>query len=72
MVTENDIPLQIIRDTEQGIASEVKRRAFGAGVPIVYSKDGNVLRESSTGAIEVVRSSSAREIRIRKKIWKIG
>lgn len=72
MATENDLPLQCIRDAAKGVAPEVKRRAFGAGVAVVYSKDGKILRESSDGRIEVIRSSRAREIHVRKKIWKIG
>jgi len=72
MATENDVPLQCIRDAAEGVAPVVRRRAFGAGVAVVYSKDGKILRESSDGKIEVVRSSKAREIRVRKKIWKIG
>jgi len=72
MATQNDYPLQSIRDAAESITPEVKRRAFGAGVAVVYSKDGKILRESSDGRIEVIRSSKAREIRVRKKIWKIG
>jgi hypothetical protein len=71
MANENDLPLRIIRDAAEDMASSARRQAFGAGVAVVYSKDGKVVRESSTGSIEVIRSSRDTEIHARKRIWKI-
>lgn len=69
---KNDLPLQELRKAAGKVAPEARRRAFESGESVSYIKDGKIVRESADGVVRVVGSSTAREIVVNKRVWKLA
>ena len=70
-IIKHDISLARIRKAAGNVATEARRKAFKAGTTVVYSHDGQIIRESADGCTIVVRSSQAGEVNVRKRTWKL-
>ena len=47
--------INILHEIGRQVGIEARRKAFAAGIPIVYEKDGRIVREYEDGTIEDLR-----------------
>ena len=63
MIDEEDPNfIHSLREACQLTSIEVKRKAFAAGIPVVYEKNGWIVREYADGTRENMRPFKVKEV----------
>ena len=70
--TANDIPIKSLRHAAREVGAEARKKAFSVGGSVSYIMDGMIVRESNDGHLVVVAPTASREIRMKKRVWKLG
>lgn len=67
---KHDVPLKDLQKVGNEVGADARRKAFDAGSSVTYASGGKLIRESSSGKFEELGDSSARDVTVRKLVWK--